>query len=81
MQLPLTKPLSVSHQSSYLFSSLPPPTHQHPSPQGSPEMIRSMVAADSVPADFDALLAEYTREGLRVLALAKGEATQVCSYG
>lgn len=40
--------------------------------KGSPEMIKSLVAASSLPPDFDRLLAEYTREGLRVLALARG---------
>jgi cation-transporting ATPase 13A3/4/5 len=40
--------------------------------KGSPEMIKSLVAASSLPPDFDRLLAEYTKEGLRVLAMAKG---------
>jgi cation-transporting ATPase 13A3/4/5 len=40
--------------------------------KGSPEMIKSLVAASSLPPDFDRLLAEYTKEGLRVLALARG---------
>ena len=31
----------------------------------------------SVPADFDAVLGSYTREGLRVLALAAGDASGV----
>lgn len=41
--------------------------------KGSPEVIRSLVAASSVPPDFDRQLAEYTREGLRVLAFARGD--------
>jgi cation-transporting ATPase 13A3/4/5 len=40
--------------------------------KGSPEMIKSLVAASSLPPDFDRLLAEYTKEGLRVLAMARG---------
>lgn len=42
--------------------------------KGSPEVIKELVQASSVPPDFDAVLAEYTREGLRVLALAQGAA-------
>eukprot|EP00798_Chlamydomonas_sp_ICE-L_P017929 gene17929-24323_t len=45
--------------------------------KGSPEMIRSMVVPESVPEGFDAMLATFTREGLRVLALAQGDASQV----
>jgi cation-transporting ATPase 13A3/4/5 len=40
--------------------------------KGSPEVIRDLVSPGSVPPDFDAVLGEYTREGLRVLALAQG---------
>lgn len=40
--------------------------------KGSPEVIKDLVQASSVPPDFDSVLAEYTREGLRVLALAQG---------
>lgn len=40
--------------------------------KGSPEVIKELVRPSSVPPDFDAVLAEYTREGLRVLALAQG---------
>lgn len=40
--------------------------------KGSPEVIKELVQATSVPPDFDATLAQYTREGLRVLALAQG---------
>ena len=35
------------------------------------------VEASSVPSDFDAVLSGFTREGLRVLALAQGEVTWV----
>ncbi len=45
--------------------------------KGSPEAIRSLVAPSSVPPEFDALLGELTREGLRVLALAAGDASLV----
>ncbi|GLC61164.1 hypothetical protein PLESTB_001725200 [Pleodorina starrii] len=41
--------------------------------KGSPEALRTLVAPDSVPPDFDTRLGELTREGLRVLALAAGE--------
>jgi cation-transporting ATPase 13A3/4/5 len=40
--------------------------------KGSPEVIKELVQATSVPPDFDSTLAQYTREGLRVLALAQG---------
>jgi hypothetical protein len=40
--------------------------------KGSPEVIKELVQPSSVPPDFDSVLAEYTREGLRVLALAQG---------
>lgn len=40
--------------------------------KGSPEVIKDLVQPSTVPPDFDAVLAEYTREGLRVLALAQG---------
>lgn len=40
--------------------------------KGSPEMIKTLVQGSSVPPDFDRVLSEYTREGLRVLALARG---------
>lgn len=40
--------------------------------KGSPEVIKELVQSSSVPPDFDSVLAEYTREGLRVLALAQG---------
>jgi cation-transporting ATPase 13A3/4/5 len=40
--------------------------------KGSPEVIKELVQPSSLPPDFDAVLAEYTREGLRVLALAQG---------
>ncbi|KIY92781.1 ATPase type 13A2 [Monoraphidium neglectum] len=43
--------------------------------KGSPEMIRTLVEPGSVPEDFDRVLGEYTREGLRVLALAGGDAS------
>lgn len=43
--------------------------------KGSPEAVRMLVAPDSVPDDFDAVLSELTREGLRVLALAQGDAS------
>mmetsp|Transcript_29272 Transcript_29272/g.64753 ORF Transcript_29272/g.64753 Transcript_29272/m.64753 type:complete len:705 (-) Transcript_29272:814-2928(-) len=45
--------------------------------KGSPEAIRRMVEPGSVPGDFDALLGSYTREGLRVLALAQGDVSLV----
>ncbi len=45
--------------------------------KGSPEAIRGLVDPASVPADFDRLLGELTREGLRVLALALGDASAV----
>lgn len=45
--------------------------------QGSPETIRSMADPASVPPDFEAILQQYTREGLRVLALAQGDASMV----
>lgn len=41
--------------------------------KGSPEALRTLVVAESVPEDFDQVLGEYTREGLRVLAVAAGE--------
>lgn len=40
--------------------------------KGSPEAIRALVDPSSVPPDFDAMLSGFTREGLRVLALAAG---------
>lgn len=40
--------------------------------KGSPEMIKTLVQPSSVPPDFDRVLSEYTKEGLRVLALACG---------
>eukprot|EP00775_Hariotina_reticulata_P010483 gene10483-10642_t len=40
--------------------------------KGSPEVIKGLVVPSSVPSDFDKLLGEYTKEGLRVLALARG---------
>lgn len=40
-------------------------------------MLRTMVAPDSIPPDFDAALGGYVRDGLRVLALAWGDASQV----
>eukprot|EP00878_Enallax_costatus_P028460 GHUV01030743.1.p1 GENE.GHUV01030743.1~~GHUV01030743.1.p1 ORF type:complete len:1032 (+),score=296.88 GHUV01030743.1:1466-4561(+) len=40
--------------------------------KGSPELIKTLVQGSSVPPDFDRVLSEYTREGLRVLALARG---------
>eukprot|EP00879_Flechtneria_rotunda_P018825 GHRR01019759.1.p1 GENE.GHRR01019759.1~~GHRR01019759.1.p1 ORF type:complete len:982 (+),score=342.10 GHRR01019759.1:311-3256(+) len=40
--------------------------------KGSPEMIKGLAQPSSVPPDFDRVLAEYTKEGLRVLALAQG---------
>ena len=43
--------------------------------KGSPEAIRALVDPLSVPADFDAVLGGFTREGLRVLALAAGDLT------
>lgn len=43
--------------------------------KGSPEMIKGLVQASSLPPDFDRVLSEYTREGLRVLALARGFVT------
>ncbi|KAL4457986.1 hypothetical protein ABPG75_012851 [Micractinium tetrahymenae] len=42
----------------------------HVMAKGSPEMMRKLSAPASVPADFDAELGKYTREGLRVLGLA-----------
>eukprot|EP00741_Cyanophora_paradoxa_P005108 tig00000857_g4950.t1 len=36
--------------------------------KGSPEAVRALSRPDSVPPDFDEVLAAYTREGLRVLA-------------
>ncbi|KAG2500541.1 hypothetical protein HYH03_001317 [Edaphochlamys debaryana] len=42
--------------------------------KGSPEALRTLVDPASVPPDFEALLGETTREGLRVLALAAGDA-------
>lgn len=42
-----------------------------------PEMITSMVDPLSVPKDFDAVLGAYTRQGLRLLALAEGDVTEV----
>ena len=38
--------------------------------KGSPEMMRKLADAASVPIDFDAELGKYTREGLRVLGVA-----------
>ncbi|XP_031832819.1 polyamine-transporting ATPase anne boleyn isoform X2 [Nomia melanderi] len=38
--------------------------------KGSPEMILSLSKAESIPADFSAILQEYTSEGYRVIALA-----------
>ena len=49
--------------------------------KGSPEAIRALVQPDSVPDDFDATLGSFTREGLRVLALAQGDASQVGREG
>lgn len=42
-------------------------------------MITSMVDPLSVPKDFDAVLGAYTRQGLRLLALAEGDVTEVGS--
>lgn len=52
--------------------SLPPAATHMLYVKGSPEVIKELVQSSSVPPDFDAVLAEYTREGLRVLALAQG---------
>lgn len=38
--------------------------------KGSPEMILSLSKAESIPADFGAILQDYTSEGYRVIALA-----------
>lgn len=38
--------------------------------KGSPEMILSLSRADTIPADFSAVLQEYTSEGYRVIAMA-----------
>ncbi|XP_012139702.1 polyamine-transporting ATPase anne boleyn isoform X2 [Megachile rotundata] len=38
--------------------------------KGSPEMILSLSKAESIPADFGAVLQEYTSEGYRVIAMA-----------
>lgn len=51
---------------------LPPAASHMLYVKGSPEVIKELVQSSSVPPDFDAVLAEYTREGLRVLALAQG---------
>ncbi|WIA28629.1 hypothetical protein OEZ86_011166 [Tetradesmus obliquus] len=66
---PLDQKLFAATQS--LAAAVPGATHVLYA-KGSPEMIKSLVAASSLPPDFDRLLAEYTREGLRVLALARG---------
>jgi cation-transporting ATPase 13A3/4/5 len=52
--------------------TLPPAATHMLYVKGSPEVIKELVQSSSVPPDFDAVLAEYTREGLRVLALAQG---------
>ena len=54
--------------------SPPPPPALLLYAKGSPEAIRALVDPASVPADFDAVLGGFTREGLRVLALAVGPA-------
>lgn len=38
--------------------------------KGSPEKIKELSVASSLPADFDAILNEYTERGYRVIALA-----------
>ena len=64
-------------QGTALTPSLQPPPTTLVFAKGSPEAIRSLVRPESVPPDFDGTLAAFTREGLRVLALAQGDVTEV----
>jgi len=48
--------------------------------KGSPEKIKELSVASSLPADFDTILNEYTEHGYRVIALAHKVAPQGASY-
>jgi magnesium-transporting ATPase (P-type) len=47
--------------------------------KGAPERVRPLCSSDSVPADFSKVLQQYTRDGLRVLAVA-GRRLEVSSW-
>ena len=38
--------------------------------KGSPEMLQTLCRPETIPADFSEILAHYTKEGFRVIALA-----------
>jgi cation-transporting P-type ATPase 13A2 len=48
--------------------------------KGSPEKIKELSVASSLPADFDTILNEYTERGYRVIALAHRVPPQGASY-
>ena len=48
--------------------------------KGSPEKIKELSVASTLPADFDAILNEYTERGYRVIALAHRVAPQGSTY-
>lgn len=48
--------------------------------KGSPEKMQELCLDDSLPADFDAILDDYTRKGYRVIALAARQLDVSVSY-
>lgn len=48
--------------------------------KGSPEKIQELCVPESIPADFDVVLDEYTRKGYRVIALAARQLDASVSY-
>ena len=48
--------------------------------KGSPEKIQELSLKNSLPADFDHILEDYTRKGYRVIALAARELDEQTSY-
>mmetsp|Transcript_23928 Transcript_23928/g.27550 ORF Transcript_23928/g.27550 Transcript_23928/m.27550 type:complete len:98 (-) Transcript_23928:1492-1785(-) len=52
--------ISINHEDKALTSFV----------KGSPEMIQSLCVEDSIPGDYFDVLERYTKDGLRVLAMA-----------